>query len=198
MNLELRKQIKLKKPEFTRQDNHKKPKLGDKWRKPKGLQSKMRLHKRGYKRSPERGWGSPRDCKGLSPEGYNQVIISSLADVESLKEGDGAIISARVGTRKKIELVKKIQEKKFPILNLKDPKAFLDSVDKEMKKKQQEKKAKEQKRKAAEKEAEKKAEEEKQEQSEEKSEEKEDLADKLDEHKKKEKEEKDKVITKKE
>ncbi|MFP4423708.1 MAG: 50S ribosomal protein L32e [Candidatus Woesearchaeota archaeon] len=194
MNLELRKQIKLKKPEFTRQDNHKKPKLGDKWRKPKGLQSKMRLHKRGYKRSPECGWGSPRDCKGLSPEGYKQVIISSLADIESLKEGDGAIISAKVGTRKKIELVKKIQEKKFPILNLKDPKAFLDSVDKEMKKKQQEKKAKEKRRKEAEKKAEEKAEK----KAEEKEEEKEDLADKLDEHKKKEKEEKDKVITKKE
>ena len=40
--LELRKRIKRKKPEFIRQDAHKKKSLESKWRKPKGLHSKMR------------------------------------------------------------------------------------------------------------------------------------------------------------
>ncbi|MGM5488231.1 MAG: eL32 family ribosomal protein [Nanobdellota archaeon] len=195
MNLELRKQIKSKKPVFTRQDNHKKPKLGDKWRKPKGLQSKMRLHRRGYKRSPEAGWGSPRDCKGLSPEGYRQVRVTSAADIDTLTEGDGAIISATVGTRKKVELVKTLHEKKIPILNINE--SFLESVEKRMKDKHKAKKKQEEK-KAKKIEEQAKAEEKQEEEKEEKQEETEDLADKLEDHKKQEKQEKDKVITKKE
>ena len=45
--LELRKQIKNKKPDFIRQDAHKKKKLGKKWRKARGLHSKIRLKLRG-------------------------------------------------------------------------------------------------------------------------------------------------------
>ena len=40
--LELRKKIKGKKPNFIRQDAHKHKRLARKWRKPKGIQSKMR------------------------------------------------------------------------------------------------------------------------------------------------------------
>ena len=52
--LEFRKKIKAKKPNFIRQDAHKKGEIKKKWRRPKGLQSKMRLHKRGYRKSPSR------------------------------------------------------------------------------------------------------------------------------------------------
>ena len=48
--LELKKKIKKKKPNFTRQETHKKSKLKKKWRRPKGIQSKLRLNKRAIKR----------------------------------------------------------------------------------------------------------------------------------------------------
>ena len=57
--LDKRKALKKKKPVFTRQDAHKKKKVGWKWRKPKGSDSKMRVGKKGYKRSVRPGWGSP-------------------------------------------------------------------------------------------------------------------------------------------
>ena len=84
--LSLRKVIKKKKPKYSRQDSHKKAKLGDKWRKPKGIQSKMRLHKRGYKRSPEVGFGSPKSVRGLSPEGFEIIHVNSLSDIGKITD----------------------------------------------------------------------------------------------------------------
>ena len=46
-SLELRKDIKKKKPTFLRQDGHKKKRLGNKWRRPTGTDNKVRLGLRG-------------------------------------------------------------------------------------------------------------------------------------------------------
>lgn len=187
--LKIRNEKKSKKPIFTRQDNHKKPKLGNVWRRPKGLQSKMRLKKRGYKRSPEIGWGSPNLVKHLSKNGYKQNMIKTAKDIIALNpKTDGAIIGSTVGTKKRIELIKSLNEKKITILNIKDSAAYIAKVEKLSldKKAEKLKLEKEKEKKGKEKVAKPKAE-------------AEDLADLADEDKKKkEKAEKDKVLTKKE
>ena len=53
--LELRRAMKRKKPDFIRQDSHKKAGLGAKWRKPKGIHSKMRKKHKG-KYVKIKGW----------------------------------------------------------------------------------------------------------------------------------------------
>ena len=200
--LELRKSIKKKKPDFTRQDNHKKPKLGDRWRKPKGLQSKMRLHLRGYKRSPEVGWGSPKEVKGLTSEGLRPVHIMSLKDISSLKkETDAVIIASNIGKRKRLSLVQALLEKKIAIINIKDPSKYIEGIEKDLKQKKQAKQAKTKEK--AEKKKEKEAKEKKAAKEAKEKEPKgsqEGLADKIDQddRKKQEKQEKDKIITKKE
>ena len=68
-HLALRAQMKGKKPEFIRQDAHKKPGLGWKWRRPKGITSKMRLHLKGYRRIVKKGYRSPKDVRGLTKDG---------------------------------------------------------------------------------------------------------------------------------
>ena len=45
--LNVRKEMKERKPEFIRQDNPKRMKLNYKWRKPKGVHSKIRHHFKG-------------------------------------------------------------------------------------------------------------------------------------------------------
>lgn len=50
---------------FIRQDAHKKAKLKNLWRKPKGLHNKMRLQKKGYRRLPKVGMGTPNTEKNL-------------------------------------------------------------------------------------------------------------------------------------
>ncbi len=187
--LELRKKIKKKKPEFIRQDAHKRKKVGWKWRKPKGHQSKMRRNLRGYKRKVQVGFGSPNEVKGMHSSGVNTIIVNNIKEMESAEKGIGIIIAANVGERKKIDILKKAKENNVKILNVKDIESYL----KESSEKASEKKDK--KEKASKKKEEKKKEKEKKARETDKK--GEGLAEKLTEEEKKdqEKKEKDKLLT---
>jgi large subunit ribosomal protein L32e len=188
--LELRKIMKARKPDFIRQDSHKKAEIKTRWIKPRGKQSKMRLHLKGYRKSPSKGYRSPGIVRGLHPSGYISVMASSKKDLEKVDaKSQGAIIAKSVGMKKKVQLVNYAKEKGITILNIKDPDKFLADTDKKLKEK---KKEKEERKKGKEEKAKKK------EKARPKKEEK--LAEKLTEEEKKEQEKKeqDKLLTKKE
>lgn len=188
--LKIRRAAKAKKPKFIRQDAHKKSRLRPCWRKPKGIQSKMRLRRPGYRRSVEVGYGAPAEVRGLSREGLVPVAVNNLSELSKIERGQAAVISRRVGQRKKVEIANKAKDLGIKILNIKDVEAYIKSVSEKLKKKKEEKEkaVKEKEKKKDEKE--KKAEEKK----------KEGLAEKLtdEEKKEKEKKEREKVLTKKE
>jgi large subunit ribosomal protein L32e len=113
-----RKQIKAKKPVFLAQDTHKKTRIRPRWKRPRGLQSKVRLHKRGYRRSVSTGWRSPKAVRGLSPEGLVPIRIETLAHLEGLDpKTHGALISGRVSIKTKKILYDAARERKITILN---------------------------------------------------------------------------------
>ena len=93
--LKIRKKMKAKKPNFIRQDAHKKAEISKKWRKARGLQSKMRLCKKGYRRSPSKGYRTPAAVRGLHESGVSAVVVYSKKDLEQIKD-EGAIIAASV------------------------------------------------------------------------------------------------------
>ena len=80
-SIELRKKIKKRKPNFIRQDAHKKLRLKKKWRRAKGLHSKIRLNKRGYKIAIRKGYGSPKDAHNLYPEGIKRNLIPIIRHI---------------------------------------------------------------------------------------------------------------------
>ena len=187
--LEIRKNLKKKKPFFVRQDYYKKKRLGIKWRKPKGLHSKMRLSRKGYRKTVKVSYGSPKVVRGYDKKGFMRKIVNSFNDLESIdSKKHGAIIGSNVGMRKKILLLKKAKELKITVLNIKDVDAFLKKTEEMLKKKAEEKKKLEMEKKEKLKEKEKK--------SKEKEKEKKDKVDEEDQ-KEKEKKELDKMLTKK-
>jgi large subunit ribosomal protein L32e len=117
--LEVRKKIKAKKPEFIQQDYHKKRRLSLKWKRPTGLQSKMRHQFKGYNRRVKQGWRSPAEIRGFHGLGYESVIISTLKDLDAVKKNQGIIVSSTVGTKKKLAILEKAVQLKIPVLNLK-------------------------------------------------------------------------------
>jgi large subunit ribosomal protein L32e len=124
--LQERKERKGKKPTFIRQDANKKPSLPQAWRKPRGRQSKMRLNKRGYNRTPSTGWSSPSEVKGLSPEGLLPVVVATVAELERLDaKQHGLVLSATLGNKKRELLLTKAKEKGLKIINVKDVEAQL-------------------------------------------------------------------------
>jgi large subunit ribosomal protein L32e len=178
--LQIRRHLKKKKPKFIRQDAHKKAKLYNVWRRPKGIDSKMRLGLRGYRRPVEIGWGSPKEVKHLHKSGLEQVMVHNpeeLGKVDAKKQG--VVIAGAVGTRNRVAIVREAMQKNITILNIKNPQEYLQGVEAKMRAKAEEKKKMEKAK--PEKKVEKKVQE--------------PVLDD-EERKKKEKEEKDKILTK--
>ncbi len=117
--LEARRELKERKPVFIRQDNPKRMKLNDKWRKPKGIHSKIKHKFKGRRKMPSPGYKSPKKVKGLHSSGLKITNISSangLAKIE--KATEGVVISKSTGMKKRIEILKKSKELGINILNL--------------------------------------------------------------------------------
>lgn len=188
--LKLRRNIKKKKTDFIRQDFHKKARLKKKWRKARGIHSKIRLSKRGHRKKVEVGYKSPKKIRGLHKSGLKIKLVNSLKDIKDIdKNREGVIIAKNVGLKKKIELIKKIIENKITILNIKNPNEYLKKIEDALKRRKEEKEKKKQIKEKKRKEKEKKVKE--------KKEKKGELAEKIEEEEKeKEKKEKDKLLTK--
>ena len=141
--LKLRKRIKSKKPKFVRQDAHKMVEVSNNWRRPKGLQSKMRLNKKGYRKCVTPGYGSPKKVKFLHPSGLQIVLVFSVSDLKDLDPKiHGTLISSTVGLKKKLAIINKAKELSITLLNIKDPEKFVKDVNDAFEKKKQKKKAK--------------------------------------------------------
>lgn len=117
--LQVRKELKERKPEFIRQDTQKRKKLAIKWRKPKGIHSKMRHHFKGKRTSPSPGHKSPSKVRGLHSSGLKIVNVSSMKDLENIrKDSEGIVISGAVGIKKSYDMLKKAKEAGIEVLNL--------------------------------------------------------------------------------
>ena len=112
---------KRKKPKFLRTDWHKKIRLGrgvkknQKWHGAKGRQNKLRLNRKGRMQRPKIGWGADTKNKGFV-DGLEVVRVENLSELSKVKKGYGIII-ARVGAKKRVEIIAKANEMKIKILN---------------------------------------------------------------------------------
>lgn len=105
---------------FKRQDNTRHHRLGGRrvvpWRKPKGRHSKMRQKRAGYPQEVTIGCRtSSADFGKIS--GLVPVWVNNLKALDSIDKKVNAVILARVGAKKKLELVKKAEALGLKILN---------------------------------------------------------------------------------
>jgi large subunit ribosomal protein L32e len=144
--LEVRKTIKDKKPDFKQQNFGRKKRISDRWRRPKGHQSKMRHKFRGYSIMVSSGWRSPVEVRGMDRKGYETVIVFKAQDVEKVEKHKAIIIAANVGNKKRMEIVEKAIQLNIPIANIKADK-FKAKIAKEKADKEKDKVAKTEKKK---------------------------------------------------
>jgi large subunit ribosomal protein L32e len=116
--LKLRESINKSRPAFRRQEWFRYVRLGDSWRKPRGLHSKMR---RKYKYRPNlvsTGYRGPKAVRGLHPSGFQEVMVFRVEDLEDVDpKKQAARIGHSVGTRKREEIEKVADEKGIRVLN---------------------------------------------------------------------------------
>ena len=105
-------------PAFKRQEWFRYQKLGEAWRRPRGIHSKMR---RGMKRRPpmvEIGYGGPALVRGLHPSGFEEVMVYNIDGLEDIDpKTQAARIGGTVGVKKRIAIENRAKELGIRVLN---------------------------------------------------------------------------------
>ncbi len=122
------------KRKFIRQGTGKK-KLELKWRRPRGIHSKLRLNKAGHRKRPSIGFKSQRKSN------EQITIITNINDLKNAKQS--ILLSSKLGLKTKLEILKVAAESKFKVLNIKNVEEFIKKAKDELEKKRTEKKKKE-------------------------------------------------------
>jgi large subunit ribosomal protein L32e len=116
--LALRERQKSRKPTFRRQESWRYKRVSQVWRKPDGIDSKMRIKKKGWPKSVKVGYRGPKVARGLHPSGYVEVLVHTLDDLSKVDPKTQAIrIAHTVGMRKRAEISLRAEEKSLHILN---------------------------------------------------------------------------------
>jgi large subunit ribosomal protein L32e len=140
--LELRTQMKKRKPVFCRKDCNKKKRIEDDvWRKPRGCDNKQRLKRKGHRKNPSSGYRSPIIIRGLHHSGLMPVLVTTESQIEALTKEHGIIISSKTGGRKKKSLIALAVKKGIRVLNL-DVNQTVSEIDTKVKERQAERKKK--------------------------------------------------------
>jgi large subunit ribosomal protein L32e len=106
------------KPQFNRQDYHKKKRTPTSWRQPRGNLSKQRRGIKGKGATVEAGYRSPAAARGLHPSGFEEVRVHNADDLEGVDPDSEAVrIASGVGGRKRERIEDVCEDREIRVLN---------------------------------------------------------------------------------
>ncbi len=109
---------KHKKPKFKRQESWRYKRVKANWRKPRGIDSKMRKKVKGWPSSPEAGHRSPKKTRGLHPSGYVEIRVQTVEDINAIDPENQTIrIGRTVGGKKRVEILALADKRGIHVLN---------------------------------------------------------------------------------
>lgn len=118
--LDQRKVKSANRQEFHRQEWFRYQRLGDKWRYPGGIQSKMRRHWGTHADVVSIGHRGPKIARGLHPSGFKEVVIHNPEGLDGVDPASEAIrIAGSVGRRKREVIQKTARKRGIRVLNWK-------------------------------------------------------------------------------
>ncbi len=107
-----------KKPSFERPGSKMYKRVKEGWRRPRGLQNKVRRKKKGRPKMPTIGWSAPKKLRGKHPSGLEEILVRNIEDLEKIDPNkQAARIASTVGKKKRIEIMKKAKELNIRVLN---------------------------------------------------------------------------------
>jgi large subunit ribosomal protein L32e len=116
--MKLRKKISKKRPHFKRFESWRFVRIKDQWRKPRGIDNKMRTEEQGWPKSVKVGYGGPAAVRGLHPSGKEEVMVWNPGDIDKVDvETQVARIGGSVGGRKREAILEKAKKLDIRILN---------------------------------------------------------------------------------
>jgi large subunit ribosomal protein L32e len=117
--LRVRARARNKKPKFVRAESWRFDRFSTSWRRPRGLDNKIRRKILGWPPGPSTGYKGPKVARYLHPSGYREVIVFNVADLSTIDPNtQAARIGHTVGKRKRALIVEEAKKLSIKILNL--------------------------------------------------------------------------------
>lgn len=113
-----RKEVAVNRPAFVRQESWRYVRIHPEWRKPKGVDNKVRRQDKGWPALVRVGYRGPVESRGLHPSGHFEVLIQRATDLDRLVPGrDVARIGGTVGAKKREAILQRATELGLRVVN---------------------------------------------------------------------------------
>jgi len=112
--------VKKRTKKFKRHQSDRYIKLRPNWRKPKGIDNRVRRKFRGMYKMPNIGYGSNKKTKHMLPNGFRKVLVHNLKELEVLmmqNKSFCAEIAHGVSAKKRKTLVERAQQLAIRVTN---------------------------------------------------------------------------------
>jgi large subunit ribosomal protein L32e len=117
--LAIRRQIKKRTPYFLRDEGFRYKRIPKNWRRPTGYTSKLRINLKYRPNKVRVGFRAPKIVRGLHASGFEEVMIHTVKELETIDPKKQAVrIGSTVGTKKRLEIVKRAEELAIRVLNI--------------------------------------------------------------------------------
>lgn len=113
-----KRQMKSRKPQFRRPESWRYKRLNTGWRRPKGIDSKIRQREKSFPPMPSIGYRSPARLRNLHPSGLQDVLVHTIDQLDGLHPTVHAVrIASRVGDRKRLTILERADDLGLRVLN---------------------------------------------------------------------------------
>ena len=113
-----REELAKNRPKFIRQESWRYVRIHPEWRKPKGVDNKVRRQDKGWPALVKVGYRGPVASRNLHPSGHHEVLVHRPSELDGLVPGrDVARIGRTVGAKKRSAILERANELGIRVVN---------------------------------------------------------------------------------